>query len=53
MKTFTLKITEDFVKKLNLITDGFIWQEVDLLTIRIGKYFIRISKKLTNKTTKH
>lgn len=46
MKTFTIKITEEMVKKLNLMTGEHIWQEIDLYTIRIGKYFIRISKKV-------
>lgn len=46
MKTFTIKITEQLVKKLNLVTNGCLWQEIDLYTIRIGKYFIRISKKV-------
>lgn len=47
MKTSRLTITEKLVKQLKLdMPKDLFWEEENLIEIRIGKYFLRISRKL-------
>ena len=48
MKNFTFSINEKVVKKLNLIAP--LYQTEDLITIKLGKYYLKFGKNILKET---